>query len=134
MAEPGESKVGDFRWTPKATTAAMALAAGHTRKAAAAAAIIGEATLYRWLAHPAFAAEVDRLSVLVDIAGRAERLRIARRAIRSKVHDDGTVTTERDLLDWLKFAQSETDGLKLGLTEALTVHVVYGSDPPAAAE
>lgn len=77
-----------------------------------------ERTLWRWKAEPEFDEEVDRLSLMVDIAGRAERLRIARRVIRQKVSDE-MVTTDKDLLDWLKFAQSETDGVKLDLLSLL---------------
>lgn len=53
---------------------------------------------------------------MIDIASRAERLRIAMRAVRQKVRADGTPETERDLLDWLKYAQSETIGIKLGFS------------------
>lgn len=51
---------------------------------------------------------------MVGIANRAERLRIAMQVVRQRVREDG-VQTERDTLDWLKFAQSETDGAKLDL-------------------
>lgn len=108
--------MADFQWNEKATKAALALAAGKTRKEAAFAAAIGERTLYRWLDDPAFSEEVDRLSLMTDIAGRAERLRIAKRVVRQMVKDDEAIKTEKDLLDWLKFAQSETDGVKLDLT------------------
>ena len=36
------------------------------------------------------------------------------RVVRQKVRADGTPETEKDLLDWLKFAQSETTGIKVG--------------------
>ncbi len=62
---------------------------------------------------PEFAAEVDRLSVMIGIASRAERLRFAMRVVRQKTK--GNIETDKDLLDWLKFAQSETDGVKLDL-------------------
>ena len=51
-----------------------------------------------------------------DIASRAERLRIAMQAVRQRVRDDGTIDTDRDVLDWLKFAQSETTGIRLGFS------------------
>ena len=41
---------------------------------------------------------------MVSIASRAERLWIARRAVRQRVREDGTIETDRDVLDWLKFA------------------------------
>jgi hypothetical protein len=70
-------------------------------------------TICNWLCVTAFAAEVDRLSCMIDILSRAERLRMAMRAVRQKVRADGTVDTDKDVLDWLKFAQSETTGIKL---------------------
>lgn len=58
---------------------------------------------------------------MIGIASRAERLRIAQRVARQKVNDEGLVSTEKDLLDWLKFAQSETDGIKLDLAKLAAV-------------
>ena len=113
----------NFRWTAKANKAALELAQGKTRTEAAATAGISERTLYRWLDDDDFKAEVDRLSLMVDISSRAERMRIAMRAVREMVHEDGTVDTKKDLLDWLKYAQSETDGIKLGLTALLENHL-----------
>jgi len=39
------------------------------------------------------------------------------RVVRQKVREDGTPETEKDLLDWLKYAQSETTGIKLGFSK-----------------
>lgn len=103
-----------FRWTKKATDAAIALANGETREAAAAIAEIGERTLYRWLDEPEFAEEVDRLTFMTGIAAKAERLRMAKRVIAAF-----ELRTEKDLLDWLKYVQSETNGVKLDLTSLL---------------
>lgn len=64
-------------------------------------------------------AEVDRLSLMVDVSSRAERLRITMRAVRQKTPGN-KILTDKDLLDWLKFAQSETDGLKLDLAKLET--------------
>lgn len=105
----------EFRWSEKARKAALALADGQTRAEAAKQADISERTLYRWLDDPDFSAEVDRLSLMTSIASRAERLRIAKRVARQKVRPDGTIDTDKDLLDWLKFAQGETDGFKMEL-------------------
>jgi hypothetical protein len=109
------SKTSGFKWTPARATAALALASGKTRKEAAEEAEITERSIYLWLQEVEFSAEVDRLSVMIGIASRAERLRIAKRVVRQMVKDDETIGTEKDLLDWLKFAQSETDGVKLDL-------------------
>lgn len=105
----------EFRWTEKAKRAALALADGQTRAEAATQADISERTLYRWLDDPDFSTEVDRLSLMTSIASRAERLRIAKRVARQKVRPDGSIDTDKDLLDWLKFAQGETDGFKVEL-------------------
>ncbi len=117
--------MSDFQWTEKASTVALALAQGKTRAEAAQEADITDRTVYRWLQDPTFSEEVDRLSVMVAVASRAERLRIVNRIVRQMVKDDRTIRTDKDLLDWLKFAQSETDGAKLDLTKvaaALDAH------------
>jgi hypothetical protein len=103
-----------FRWSKPRETAAMKLAEGYTQAEAAKAANVAQRTVERWVADPEFSAEVDRLTHMVGIAMRAERLRIAMRAVRQKTKD-GLVLTEKDLLDWLKYAQGETDGVKLDL-------------------
>jgi hypothetical protein len=53
---------------------------------------------------------------MIDISSRAERLRMAMRVVRQKVRAGGTLKTDRDVLDWLKFARSETTGIKLGFS------------------
>jgi transposase-like protein len=109
-----------FTWNDKSTIVALALANGKTQKQAAEEADISDRTVRRWLLDPDFSAEVDRLSLMTDIAGRAERLRLAKRAVRQAIDDDGKLTTKADVLDWLKYAQSETDGIKLDLTKLST--------------
>lgn len=111
-----------FEWNPKKEKAALLLAKGHTQQETAKQIEVTDRTIRRWLEDIDFQAEIDRLSLMVDVAGRAERLRIAMRVVRQKVSDK-YVLTDKDLLDWLKFAQSETDGIKLdlaALTEAAT--------------
>lgn len=118
-----------FKWTESATRAALALAEGKTRNEAAAEADITPRTLYRWLNIPEFSAEVDRLSLMIGVASRAERLRITKRVIRQMVKDDKTIKTDKDLLDWLKFAQGETDGVKLDLAK---LAAIGANDAPVA--
>lgn len=116
---PGDVKMSysePFRWSPVREAAALRLAEGYTQAETAEAAGVSERTVQRWLTHPDFAAEVNRLTFMVGIAQRAERLRLAMRVARQRVRDDGSVATEKDLLDWLKYAQGETDGVKLDLT------------------
>jgi len=107
-----------FLWTPEKSRAAVMLAEGHTYKEVGKDIGKTDKTIQRWMADIAFSSEVDRLSIMVGIASRAERLRIAKRVIRQQVQGE-SIKTEKDLLDWLKFAQGETDGVKLNLA-ALT--------------
>jgi len=104
-----------FKWTPKRRAVALALAEGHTIEEASRLARVTERTIYNWKRKLEFEVEIDRLSLMTDIASRAERLRIAMQVARQKVCEDGNFDTNKDLLDWLKFAQSETDGAKLDL-------------------
>lgn len=105
-----------FKWSEKSSQGAILLSQGFTQKEVAAEVEIDDRTIRRWLADADFSAEVDRLSLMVGIASRAERLRLAMRVVRQRLNEDGTIDTEKDLLDWLKFAQGETDGIKLDLT------------------
>ncbi len=107
-----------FKWTSRREKAALALAHGYTECESAEAAGVTDRTIRRWKSNLEFAAEVDRLSLMVGIAGRAERLRIAMRVIREKVQGEG-VDTSKDLLDWLKFAQGETDGIRLDMASVV---------------
>jgi len=110
--------VSPYQWTPKKQQAAVLLAEGFTHQKVAERVGVTKRTITNWLGEMEFRKEVDTLSVMVSIAGRAERLRMAMRAFRQFVKDDGTITTERDALDWLKFARDETDGIKTGLDAA----------------
>jgi predicted transcriptional regulator len=103
-----------FMWTKERQTAALMLAEGHTQQEVANEVNVTDRTIRNWLSEEEFAAEVDRLSLMIGVASRAERLRITNKVIRTKVKE-GIPETEKDLLEWLKFAQSETDGVKLDL-------------------
>lgn len=108
-------KVTRFEWNESRTNAAIALAEGKSQNDAATIAGVSLSTIKNWLHHPDFIEEVDRLSFMVGVALRAERLRIIHRVIRQMIKDDGTIITTKDVLDWLKYAQSETQGAKLDL-------------------
>ena len=126
-----------FQWTKKRERVALALAQGHTVSEAAKGASVTERTVYRWKNDLNFATEVDRLSLMTGIASRAERLRIVMQIARQKVGEDGLFDTSRDLLDWLKFAQSETDGAKLDLAtifEAMETATGDGAPPDGESE
>lgn len=106
-----------FHWSTKRHKAALALAEGQSQQAVAESIGVCRKTICNWLCVTDFAAEVDRLSCMIDISSRAERLRMAMRVVRQKAREDGTLETEKDLLDWLKYAQSETTGIKLGFSK-----------------
>lgn len=102
-----------FKWTSAKSAAARALAEGKTRKEAAQEAEVTDRSVYAWLQDPEFAAEVDRLTLITGIALRSERVRIIKRIIRQSVKDDQKIKTDKDILDWLKYAQAETNGSDL---------------------
>lgn len=110
-------QMSTFKWTPKTSEAATLLAQGYTHQQVADEVGVSKKTISRWLVDIEFSEEVDRLSLMVGIAGRAERLRVAQQIVRDKMAKAETFRTDKDLLDWLKFAQSETDGIKLDLAE-----------------
>jgi predicted transcriptional regulator len=109
--------ISAFTWNEERSRAAVLLAQGHTQKEVAEEAGVTDRTIRNWLEEQAFSEEVDRLSLMIGVASRAHRLRLAQRVIRQKIQEDGTILTEKDLLEWVKFAQSETDGVKLDLTK-----------------
>ena len=125
--------VSSFEWDEKKSKAAMLLAQGYLIKEVGKAVGVNEKTIDRWKGDIEFAKEVDRLSLMLDIAGRAERLRIAMRMARRAMKKKNP--TRRDLLDWLKFAQGETDGVKLDLTPLLDATTpVAGGGPDGTSE
>lgn len=123
-----------FNWNQRNSQAAMLLAEGLKIQEVADAVGVSEKTIDRWKRDIEFSSEVDRLSLMLGIASRAERLRIAKRIAR-QLGD----MTEKDLLDWLKFAQSETDGVKLDLAALVEAAASVadsgsgGSDPRGVA-
>ena len=117
MSRPS-AKFPSVLWDEAHTNAALALASGKTAAEAGEAAGVTDRTIRNWLQDVEFAAEVDRLTLMVDVSSRAERLRIAMRVVRQMVNGN-EIKTEKDLLDWIKYAQSETDGIKLDLANSL---------------
>lgn len=122
-------KMSTFQWTEEKSAVAILLAEGHTHKYIANEIKKNEKTLRRWLMDIEFSAEVDRLSLMTGIASRAERLRIIKKIVRQKTLNE-LIDTEKDVLDWLKFAQSETDGIKLDLA---ALSAAFGDDETSLA-
>lgn len=118
-----------FFWDDQRGNAAIALAHGKTKQEVADEVGCVKKTLYNWLAHPEFSEEVDRLSLMVGIASKAERLRLAQRVIRNKCRS-GIPETKADLLDWVKFAQSDTSGIKLEMVSAALASIDEQNTPP----
>ena len=58
---------------------------------------------------------------MIDVASRAASANVMR-VVRQKVRADGTTETDKDLLDRLKFAQSETTGVerRVGASSCMT--------------
>lgn len=99
-------------WDKAHGLAACALADGKSQKEAAEEAGVTDRTIRNWLQNIQFSAEVDRLSLMIGLASKAERLRLAKRVLRQKCKDE-IVETEKDTLDWVKYLQSETSGVVL---------------------
>jgi hypothetical protein len=105
-----------FHWSSKRYKAALALAEGQSQQTVAEAIGVCRKTICNWLCVREFAVEVHRLSCMIDISSRAERLRHINARCQAEGSHDGRLVSYKDLLDWLKFAQSETIGIKLGLS------------------
>lgn len=106
--------MANFKWTKKKNEVALLLGDGFTIKDASEKAGISTRTIDYWKSNNEFQTEVDRLSHMVGMASKAERLRLVKRIVRQKL--ESPRPTARDLLDWLKFVSAETDGIKLDLT------------------
>jgi DNA-binding CsgD family transcriptional regulator len=93
--------------------AALLLAMGQTIDEAAKELGVSEKTIDNWKREVEFKTRLDEVSLTVGVALKAERLRMANRIAR-KLASKKT-PTRKDLLEWLKFAQSETDGNKVNV-------------------
>ena len=97
--------------------AALALAEGQSQQSVAEAIGVCRKTICNWLCVTEFLAEVDRLSRMIDISSRAERLRIAMRVVRQRVRADGTVRATGMCSTGSSSRRSETTGFKLGYSK-----------------
>lgn len=108
-----------FKWDKTKSDVALGLAEGKTKEQVASENGIDPSTVYRWLKHPEFLGEVDKLTLMTGIAAKAERIKIAKKVIAQKTKNLEQVETNRDLLDWLKYVQSELEGAKILLETVL---------------
>lgn len=102
------------------------LAEGFTIKEAAKDLGVNEKTIDRWKRDIEFCKKLDEVTLTVGMAIKAERLRMTNRVIQKLASK--RKLTNKDLLDWLKFAQSETDGSKMNVnthvnTTAVTFYI-----------
>lgn len=104
-------------WTRERSQAAFCLAEGKSQMETAAILGITDRTIRNWLNDEEFQAEVDRLSMMVAAASRAQRMRWINRTVLNRINSDGSLQTEKDVIDLLKFAQSETTGAKIDLSK-----------------
>ena len=119
------TKMKQFKWTSKRSDAALALSMGKTEEETAQEVGVARSSITRWKKEIEFAVEVDRLTLMTGIASKAERLRLAKKMIAKQLEKE--VPTEKDLLDWVKYAQSETDGVKLNLIGELAALFTDGA-------
>ena len=115
-----------FEWTSKKTEAVLLLAEGHTIEETALLVGVAERTIFRWKDDTTFSEELDRLSLESGIAKKAERLRIAKRIIRTKAQKE--VPSKKDLLEWLKYVQTEMEGMRLDIPGLDKIIVTLKSD------
>jgi transposase len=110
-------KMDKFKWTKRRIELAETIADGNSVKNAAKICDISERTAYRWNSNLEFSTEVDRLTLMMGIASKAKRLRIAKKVVREKMA--GGVNTKKDLLEWMQFAAKETDEVRLNLADII---------------
>jgi predicted XRE-type DNA-binding protein len=109
-----------FKWTRRKQLAALVLANAYNQDQAAKVAGVTQASISHWMSNTEFITEVDRLTLMVGISLRSERVRLAMQVLRQKTTEEGgIILTDKDPLDWLKFAQSETDGARIDLISIL---------------
>jgi len=119
-----------WQWDEQKAIAAKVLGEGYTQKEAAEAAGVSHKTVWNWQnKSPEFAAEVDRCSMMFDVASKAHRNRLLMKAIRQFVREDGNLRTGDDtLLDYIKEARMNTDGVKVDiLTQLAAIDAEAGS-------
>lgn len=128
-----------FRWNEPKNLACVMLASGSVIEEVVEALrlkdfMVVKGTIIEWRSQAEFMEELDRLTLMVGIASRAERIRIAQSIVRQRIDEEtGRYTSEKDLLEWLKYVQSETTAIpQLGLASLLEAFtLVAGRRPPA---
>jgi hypothetical protein len=104
-----------FQWNEIRSRACVLLAEGYKVSHVARECGVSVRTIERFMAHPEFAHEVDKVTMMTGIALASERMRIIKRAVNQAIASDGTIKTKRDIFEWLKLATDELDRSKLFL-------------------
>lgn len=106
----------------KKELAALLLARGFNSTLVAEVLKVSRTTLYRWKEDTDYLVLVDELTKDHDLSIRGWRLRFAKRALRDTVarrEQADLPLSDKDPLDWLKFAREETEGMRIFTDEQL---------------
>lgn len=117
-AEQERTKPAPFKWDEVTNEACRLLAIGKTQEYVAVQISVPRGTIAHWAVHPEFRNEMNRLTLITGLALRSERIRLAMQIIDKKIAG----SSKKDVLDWIKFLQSETDGARIDVTALLSDH------------
>jgi AraC-like DNA-binding protein len=129
-----------IEWTPEQGGAAELLAEAYTVEEVADRVGVSPRTIHRWKANPEFAMEVDRLSLISGLSSKAERARTIMKAARNFQNEDGSLNTSGNtLLEYLREARMNVDGIRLDLQTAIAAldaenSSVAGEGPAGSSE
>lgn len=109
MSEISRKKTG-FDWDEVRLKAAELIAKGENRESIAKSLGIADRTIRRWGEHPEFRRKIDEIIQDIDIAQKAERIKIAKKEIqrvRKRLELDEDHPTSRDLVALLRYVGEE---------------------------
>ena len=118
----GKKLVKNIIWSDEQSRAAVMLAEGYTKADVSREIGVHASTITRWTQNEEFAEEVDRLSLMYGLASKAERMRLIKRAAREFERDGKPDVSGFTLLDLLKEARMQTEGVKLDILSILTAN------------
>jgi len=111
---------GEFIWNELRDKAAALLAQGYQKTYVADQVGVSRKTIYNWLEQDDFQLAIDELSLMLGIASKAYRLRLMNQALQQFIDQNGTIDISGfTLLDLLKEARMQTEGVKLGIVSEL---------------
>lgn len=122
-------RIKEWVWTEERAKACCMLAEGKSIAGVAKEIGCSTDTIDNWRGAPEFASEVDRLTLMTGIALPAHRMRIIKAAIDQRIAEDGTVLSKKDILEWMKLANEEMEGVRTTLLAALHRDVLDNASP-----